>query len=164
MPDAHFSALKKRKFLAAFAETGNCLEAERMTGIPARTHRDWVKRSEPYRRDFAVAQEQAIQVLEREARRRAFEGVEDTVWYNGKAVGTTRKYSDVLLIFLLKAQRPEMYRERLDARFTSKVETATSVTVVHEYHDGPTALPSERVHGLPAATDDDSSLELPQST
>ena len=44
-------------------------------------------------------------------------GVEEQVgWYRGVAGGTVRRYSDVLLIFLLKALRPERYRERVDVR------------------------------------------------
>jgi hypothetical protein len=30
-------------------------------------------------------------------------------------VGAVRRYSDVLLIFLLKSRRPEVYRERIEA-------------------------------------------------
>ena len=37
-------------------------------------------------------------------------------WYKGKPGGTVREYSDILLIFLLKALRPEKYRERVDVR------------------------------------------------
>ncbi len=37
-------------------------------------------------------------------------------WYKGKPGGTVREYSDILLIFLLKALRPERYRERAEVR------------------------------------------------
>ncbi len=39
-------------------------------------------------------------------------------WYKGKPGGTVRLYSDVLPIFLLKALRPEKYRERVEVRGT----------------------------------------------
>ena len=45
---------------------------------------------------------QAAESLENEARRRAIEGVVDDVWYQGEKVGKQRRFSDVLLIFLLK--------------------------------------------------------------
>jgi hypothetical protein len=48
--------------------------------------------------------------LEDEAVRRAYEGVERPVFQGGKQVGVVREYSDTLLIFLLKALRPEKYR------------------------------------------------------
>ncbi len=64
-----------------------------------------------------LAKLQAADVLEAEAHRRAVEGVEEAVgWYKGEAGGTVRKYSDVLLIFLLKSLQPERYRERVDLR------------------------------------------------
>ena len=49
---------------------------------------------------------------EDEAVRRAHDGVDEPVFYQGKACGVVRKYSDTLLIFLLKGRRPEKYRDR----------------------------------------------------
>jgi hypothetical protein len=53
-------------------------------------------------------------VLEDEAVRRAYEGVEKPVCQMGKEVGVIREYSDTMLIFLLKGLRPAKYRERYD--------------------------------------------------
>ena len=38
--------------------------------------------------------------------------------YKGQAGGTVRRYSDTLLIFLLKGLKPEVYRERLEVQGT----------------------------------------------
>jgi len=38
--------------------------------------------------------------------------------YKGQAGGTVKRYSDTLLIFLLKGLKPEVYRERLEVRGT----------------------------------------------
>ena len=54
--------------------------------------------------------EDAHDALESEARRRAVEGVPMPVYYNGKVCGTVRKYSDFLLMFLMKAKMPQ-YRD-----------------------------------------------------
>lgn len=51
--------------------------------------------------------------LEDEAVRRAYVGVEEPLFYQGKQCGTVRKYSDTLLIFLLKGAKPAKYRERV---------------------------------------------------
>ncbi len=56
--------------------------------------------------------------MEDEARRRAVDGVEESVFYQGEQVSTVRRYSDTLLIFMLKARRPETYRERSDINST----------------------------------------------
>lgn len=65
--------------------------------------------------EFDVAVREAMniktEVLEQEAQRRAYHGVEEPVFHRGQVVGHTRKYSDLLLIFLLKARKPEVYRE-----------------------------------------------------
>lgn len=64
--------------------------------------------------DFAArwkaAEDEGVEVLEQEARRRAVDGVERPVTIAGERE-LVREYSDTLLIFLLKAKRPGIYRE-----------------------------------------------------
>ncbi|WP_254240927.1 terminase [Achromobacter insolitus] len=71
--------------------------------------------------EFAKAWDQAIRIatlgLEDEARRRAQEGVDEPVFYLGSQCGTVRKYSDTLLIFLLKAH-DHKYREKTGLELT----------------------------------------------
>ena len=56
--------------------------------------------------------EAAADVLEAEARRRAVDGIEVRHYdRDGKLVSTEHKYSDTLLIFLLKGVRPNKYRD-----------------------------------------------------
>lgn len=109
---------KKAAFLAAYSTLGNLSATERETGIARQRHHEWVKADPTYLADFLVAQEQAIDALESEARRRAVEGVEKPVYQGGKLVGGIREYSDTLLIFLLKGARPERYRERYDIQIS----------------------------------------------
>jgi hypothetical protein len=99
-------------FLAALRDCGN---------VRAATKAAQVDRSTPYKlRDadpaFAKAWDEAMHdaadVLEAEARRRAILGVDEPVFYQGVPVGSVKKYSDTLLIFLLKGARPHTYRER----------------------------------------------------
>lgn len=79
--------------------------------------------------DFAALLVEAVklgtQYMEDEARRRAIEGVRKvrSQYYLGEKVGedVTREYSDLLLIFLLKARDPEKYRERQDVHHTGDV-------------------------------------------
>ena len=53
------------------------------------------------------------ELLEAEARRRTAIGVDEPVFYQGQVVGHIRKYSDNLLMFLLKAHWPEKFRENV---------------------------------------------------
>lgn len=56
--------------------------------------------------------ERATEELELEAYRRAYVGTEKPIYQGGACVGTVREFSDTLTIFLLKARKPEKYRDR----------------------------------------------------
>jgi hypothetical protein len=103
---------KKRAFLAAYSETGNISKSAEIAEIDRSTHYEWLNTDADYKEAFEQAHEVAGDRLEQEARRRAVEGVEEPVFYKGEEVGTIRKYSDPLLIFLLKGAKPEKYKER----------------------------------------------------
>ena len=53
-------------------------------------------------------------VLEDEVRRRAFDGIEEPVFYQGVATDVVRKYSNTLAVFLLKGAKPEKYKDRVE--------------------------------------------------
>ncbi len=61
---------------------------------------------------FESMKEFVIQAMEDEAVRRAYEGVKEDVFYQGNVCGEKQVYSDGLLMFMLKAARPDVYRER----------------------------------------------------
>lgn len=62
---------------------------------------------------LAEAKKLGIEVLEEEAHRRAFEGVPKKVgWFQGVATEVEQNYSDALIQFLLKANKPEKFVER----------------------------------------------------
>lgn len=65
--------------------------------------------------------EHAADLLEEEARRRAFVGTMKPVFQGGKEVGRVREYSDTLMVFLLKGARPDKYRENVKAEITGSV-------------------------------------------
>jgi hypothetical protein len=81
---------------------------------------------------LSLALDDAVDDLELEARRRAHEGVERPVFGSGGPgvgtveVGRIREYSDTLMIFLLKAHRPEKYRERHEVKHTGRVGVAVT--------------------------------------
>lgn len=61
-----------------------------------------------------LAKERGVDVLEDEAVRRAFEGVEEPVgFFQGVSYEVRTNYSDALIQFLLKGNRPNKYRERI---------------------------------------------------
>jgi hypothetical protein len=108
---------KKAAFLAAYRENGNIRLACKAAQIGRSSHYRWMERYPDYVKEFEQAKADAVDVLEAEARRRAVDGWEEKVgWYKGQAGGTVRRFSDTLLIFLLKGAVPEKYRERVEVR------------------------------------------------
>lgn len=74
--------------------------------------------------EFAAAWDNALEYstdsVEMEARRRAVEGTMKPVYQQGKLVGHVREYSDSLLTTLLKAKRPNEFRENVKAEVEHK--------------------------------------------
>lgn len=102
---------QKAIFLETYAKVATITAACQACGVGRRTHYEWLKHDPEYAAKFAEADEAATDRLEQECRRRAIVGTEEPVYYKGTVVGAIRKYSDLLLIFLLKAKRPALFRE-----------------------------------------------------
>lgn len=110
---------RQRLFLSHFADLGTIRYAAKASGIGRTCHYDWLA-GDDYRKAFESAKDQAVESLEHEAIERAKGWLEPVLDKDGNHVGDRRKYSDVLLIFLLKGALPEKYREN------SKVEHSVS--------------------------------------
>ena len=75
---------------------------------------------------FAEAWDEALEVgiqfLEDEAVRRAAEGVEKPIFYQGEQVASVTEYSDNLLKFLLEGRRATIYRPKQDDKGVSEIK------------------------------------------
>jgi hypothetical protein len=98
-------------FLEAIRQACNVTSACRLAGIGRRTAYNHREQDETFAARWDEAIEEGCDELEAEARRRAKDGVEKPVFWRGQRVATVQEYSDTLLIFLLKAYRPEKFRE-----------------------------------------------------
>ena len=94
---------KRASMLAALSKTGNISASARAAEIHRSTHYEWLALDPDYAAGVDQALEEAVDVLEAAARKRALIG------------------SDVLLIFLLKGHRPEKYRERHEIKHQARV-------------------------------------------
>jgi transposase-like protein len=95
------------QFLNAFSIGGSVARACRSVGMTRANPYRWLESSEEFADQFAVAKEYGIQRLEDWALSRAMD--QDSP-------------SDRLTEFLLKAARPEVYRDRVDHHLHGKVE------------------------------------------
>ena len=116
---------KQAPFLTAFRRTGSVTGAAREAGVSRSAHYKWVEVDPEYAEQFENANEEMVDGLEQEARRRALEGVDEPVYYKGERVGSFRRYSDALLILLLRAKRPEQYRDSVDVN--SRIDDTAAV-------------------------------------
>lgn len=110
------TAQRKKAVLAAFLRHGTVYHACRAAKVERARHYEWLKKDAQYRAAFEEAQQSVADTLEREAIRRGRTGWLEPVFYKGQVCARVRKWSDTLLIFMLKALRPEKYRERTDHR------------------------------------------------
>ncbi len=95
-----------------------------------------------YTEAYEAALEEATQLLEREALRRASEGIRRLKFHQGKPIMVLNpdtgkeeyyvehEYSDTLLMFLLKSRRPDVYREHFDSRIEHRGQMGVKVSGV----------------------------------
>lgn len=109
--------VKKRAFLVQYALTGNFEQAASAAKVTVRTVYNWRHDFREANGPFLVAVDQAQQMacdrMEAELYRRAMEGIEEPVWHGGEIVGTSRRFSDTLLMFMMKANMPQKYTDRM---------------------------------------------------
>lgn len=112
---------RKVQYLIALTELGNRSRAARVARTTTATVWSW-RRSD---RKFAAAEKKAMEIAvdlaEDELVRRATEGVVEPVFQGGHLVGGIRRRSDQLLMFYLKAHRPDKYRETINQNVTVDV-------------------------------------------
>lgn len=111
-PCTRFTPKKRLRFLEHLKNTANVTLSARLVGVSRRTVYNHRAADPGFASAWDTAVDEAIDLLEAEARRRAVDGTDRPVYQGGELVGYVRGYSDTLLIFLLKGHRPEKYRER----------------------------------------------------
>lgn len=118
-------------FLREFALCGNVLRSCQQIKVSRSTIGEW--RKQPvFEAIYLQAIDDAADLLEEEARRRAVDGVDEPVYYQGKKCGLVRKFSDAVLMFLLKGRRGDVFRDK------ASIE-----------HSGPDGQPIQVITGVP---------------
>ena len=99
-------------FLVQLRETGNVSAAARAAGTCRWRCYEWRRRDRAFADAWADALEEVADRLEMEAFWRAVSGVGEDRFFQGGAVGEVTRYSDSLLMFLLRARRPGRFGPR----------------------------------------------------
>ncbi len=106
------TARRRARFLQVLSECALVSCAVAAAGAARGSFYNWRYDDPQFAADWDRALDEGIALLEDEAIRRARDGVTIPVFYAGEEVGAIRRPSDALLMFLLRAHRPERYRER----------------------------------------------------
>ncbi len=149
-------------FLKLLADNGNVKEtieivnaAYEAKGSPVRvTYAAFCKlrlRNTDFKEMVEEAMEMSIQLLEDEAHRRAYKGVERPVFQRGEVAGYVTDYSDMLLKLLLQSRRPEVYADKARSGYAGQKPQSIQIIEVRREQ------PQEVVDGTP-----DKALPIPE--
>ena len=118
----------RRAFLAELAVDGNRRRAAEVAGVDSATIYRHRAADAEFRAAWDAAIDHAGEYLEAEAWRRATEGVEEPLtsakgllYHADGTPAVVRKYSDSLMALLLKAARPDKYREMRQHTIAARV-------------------------------------------
>lgn len=110
-------ARTRAAFLSKLAETGQVKLSAKVAKIDPKTAYNWRK----VNKEFSAAWDEAIEV--------AIGLLEDAGFQRALRA---RDPSDTLLMFMLKARRPEVYRERSDVQITGDLHIAEGLQEARE--------------------------------
>jgi len=99
-------------FLEGLAEGMGVADAARAASVSRSLVYKWRKADKAFANDWDDAYAFGADALLAEARRRAVDGVDEPVYYQGRKCGAVRKYSDTLLMFMMKARDPLRFCDR----------------------------------------------------
>ncbi len=119
-------------FIERLRATGNVTLAARGAGVSRQEVYKARNRNKTFRRLWNEALEEAVDLLDGEARRRAT-GIKRDIYYAGKVVGEENVYSDSLLMFLLKAHRPTLYRDNVKMEHSGGMDVTGGRKVTFEF-------------------------------
>lgn len=140
-------------FLADLRINGQIQHAAEVAGIAITTFYDRRNKYPDFAKEARLALTESNARLEREARRRAHDGVDKPVFYKGKIAGewvdengepcskrkkgakfirhSIKEYSDQLLGILLKAHNPK-FREKTESTIKAKIKTTSAKELTDE--------------------------------
>jgi len=117
----------RKLFLELYRKIGKASVVLRHMGLSRCWLDKWRNKSPEFLAAIAAAHEDFIDGIEEEARRRAVDGVVKDVYHHGRVVGKEKVYSDRLLAMMLRAHRPDVYRD--NSRVEHAGEVASKVTI-----------------------------------
>lgn len=120
-------------FLSALNQSqGNVSDACEVVGIGRRTAYEWREDDKQFATQWDEIVDKHMDALESEIYRRAHQGTEKPVFYQGEQCGVIQEYSDTLAMFILKGHRPDKYRENVRQEIGGPNSGPIQVNVVYD--------------------------------
>lgn len=124
---------RKELFIERLSKEPNITQAAHWAGY-TREYVYTLRKEDPeFEKAWDAALEESLDLCEGELHRRAFIGTDKPVYQGGELVGKIREYSDTLAIFLMKAHRPEKYRETTRTEITGKNGKAIEIEYLNDW-------------------------------
>ncbi len=120
MSNFKFTAEQRFRYVEQLKGHGNKTRAAAACGIAAETVRQARKKDPTFNDECEEALEAFYDDLESEAVRRARDGVAEPVFYKGVECGEVQRYSDGLMMFLLKGRRRNVFGDKSQVEMTGK--------------------------------------------
>lgn len=112
----------QKRFLTAYAQGFPTVKsAAKKAKLGTTSHYRWMDTDEKYAQTFKRLRDERVEEFEAEAARRAVTGISVPKTVAGERVDV-KEYSDALLMFILKAERPEKYKDRVDTTIHATVD------------------------------------------
>jgi len=119
--------LRKAAFLQKLREHRGVLLACEACEIGKTTVYEWRAEDERFKAAWDREVARTIELLEVSAYSRAIEGWDEPVFHQGEVVGTVKRFSNAMTIFMLKAKGPPEYRFEEHMMRESSLEHARAI-------------------------------------
>ena len=103
---------QKKLFLEALSQHGIVTEAAAYAGVARSSVYRCRNLDQNFASSWSDAKEAATDRLAKAALDRALDGIEEVKYFKGEPIGSVRRYSDQLLMFLLRAYRPAIFNPK----------------------------------------------------
>lgn len=112
MKGVAFTPGRADMFLEAISSGSEDSEAAEYADITVAAANKRRKTDAKFAAAYKEAREARIETYRMEAKRRAIDGWQEPVFYQGEQIGTTRKFSDRMLEVLLRAEDPDTFGDK----------------------------------------------------
>ena len=121
------TAGQKARYLKEVAQIGTMSAGCKAAHVDKGTVLRWRAEDAEFVVEEERARETLIDSMEAEAFRRGVKGVQRPVYQAGALAGYVTEYSDLLLQLLLRANRPDKYREKNDIQVAVVIKSISGV-------------------------------------